>query len=372
MGKVISWLKHINPILSIAYVCVIIGLFVLSRFLCLISETYNIGGNLTPEEMAQTGQVGDFIGGVIGSVWALAGVFLYFSALKLQQQELKSQREEMATSQKLLDQQLFEGTFFNLLKAQENIRDNIKAQFPKIEFKAFSLSVSQYEVYGINFFNIARTEYQAIYNFVASHEYKGTSIHDINEDIENQIGSFYDKFNDIIINEELWDTIKYYAYYECLGTLYGSNEKTFKTIHESGNERQICAYAYWLFYHRYEYCLGHYCRHFYNIIKYIDDYKQKLLSQLNSQSKDYEKEVQTINDKIHHYFSFAQASLSSYELVMIYYNMLLFPNAEKLYKEYNIFENMHIENLIKNRHARFFEGIKIKSVKDFKQRIFQK
>lgn len=271
MGKVISWLKHINPILSIAYVCVIIGLFVLSKFLCLISETYNIGGNLTPEEMAQTGQVGDFIGGVIGSVWALAGVFLYFSALKLQQQELKSQREEMATSQRLLDQQLFEGTFFNLLKAQENIRDNIKAQFPKIEFKAFSLSVSQYEVYGINFFNIARTEYQAIYNFVASHEYKGTSIHGINEDIENQIGSFYDKFNDIIINEELWDTIKYYAYYECLGTLYGSNEKTFKTIHESGNERQICAYAYWLFYHRYEYCLGHYCRHFYNIIKYIDD-----------------------------------------------------------------------------------------------------
>lgn len=90
MGKVISWLKHINPILSIAYVCVIIGLFVLSRFLCLISETYNIGGNLTPEEMAQTGQVGDFIGGVIGSVWALAGVFLYFSALKLQQQELKA------------------------------------------------------------------------------------------------------------------------------------------------------------------------------------------------------------------------------------------------------------------------------------------
>ena len=35
-------------------------------------------------------------------------------------------------------------------------------------------------------------------------------------------------------------------------------------------------------------------------------------------------------------------------------------------------ENMHIENLIKTKHARFFEDIKIKSVKDFKQRIFQK
>lgn len=201
MRRLINWIKH-NPILFIAYICVGIGLLIWGGFLLLINKTYNVGGCLTPEEMAQTGQVGDFIGGVIGSVWALAGVFLYFSALKLQQQELKSQREEMATSQKLLDQQLFEGTFFNLLKAQENIRDNIKAQFPKIEFKAFSLSVSQYEVYGINFFNTARKEYQAIYNFVSSHEYKGTSIHDINEDIENQIGSFYDTFNDIIIGNK--------------------------------------------------------------------------------------------------------------------------------------------------------------------------
>lgn len=87
----INWIKQ-NPILCVAYVCVGIGLLVLVGFLCLINKTYNIGGKLTSEEMAQTGQVGDFIGGVIGSVWALAGVFLYFSALKLQQQELKSQR----------------------------------------------------------------------------------------------------------------------------------------------------------------------------------------------------------------------------------------------------------------------------------------
>ena len=87
MQGLINWIKR-NLILSIAYVCVGIGLFVLGKFLYHIDETYIIGGNLTPEEMAQTGQVGDFIGGVIGSIWALAGVFLYFSALKLQQQEL--------------------------------------------------------------------------------------------------------------------------------------------------------------------------------------------------------------------------------------------------------------------------------------------
>lgn len=137
MQGLINWIKR-NLILSIAYVCVGIGLFVLGKFLYHIDETYNIGGNLTPEEMAQTGQVGDFIGGVIGSIWALAGVFLYFSALKLQQQELKSQREEMTSSQRLLDQQMFEGTFFNLLKAQENIRNSIHAYFFWINIDNYS------------------------------------------------------------------------------------------------------------------------------------------------------------------------------------------------------------------------------------------
>ena len=189
--------------------------------------------------MAQTGQVGDFIGGVIGSVWALAGVFLYFSALKLQQQELKSQREEMATSQKLLDQQLFEGTFFNLLKAQENIRDNIKAQFPKIEFKAFSLSVSQYEVYGINFFNTARKEYQAIYNFVASHEYKGTSIHGINEDIENQIGSFYDTFNDIIIDNKCKHSVNHVFSSPTSIINFTSKKPSYDDTRRSGRDNEL-------------------------------------------------------------------------------------------------------------------------------------
>lgn len=68
MRRLINWIKQ-NPILFIAYICVGIGLLVWGVFLYFIDETYTIGGKLTPEEMAQTGQVGDFIGGVIGSVW---------------------------------------------------------------------------------------------------------------------------------------------------------------------------------------------------------------------------------------------------------------------------------------------------------------
>ena len=63
-----------------AYIITIVGFIVMGIFLYHMSFTFVIGGKLSNEEMAATGQVGDFMGGVIGSIWALAGVFLYFFA----------------------------------------------------------------------------------------------------------------------------------------------------------------------------------------------------------------------------------------------------------------------------------------------------
>lgn len=62
----------------VAYICTIIGLIISIVFICVIWSQYSIGGDLDADDMAQTGQVGDFIGGIVGSIWALAGVFLYF------------------------------------------------------------------------------------------------------------------------------------------------------------------------------------------------------------------------------------------------------------------------------------------------------
>lgn len=362
-----------EPIIYLAYFCLGVGLIILVVFIVNICGTYVISNELSKDHMAQTGQVGDFIGGVVGSVWALAGVLLYFSALKLQQQELKSQREEMAANQKLLDQQLFENTFFNLLKSQDSIRDSINTKFYHVSLNdIFELTITPYEVNGIDFFNKSIIEYRNIYNFVSSHNFTKASASEINREVESQLDYFYDAMNNVITDNEHYNDVKHWAINQYIGFLYGSNEKTFKTVKESKDEREYCAYAYWLFFHKYEYCLGHYCRHFYNIIKYLDDYKQKLLSQLDKESKDYSKNEESVNDKIHHYFSFAQASLSSSELVMLYYNVLLFPKAEELYKKYNIFENMHLENLINKKHATFFEGFDIKSVDDFRKRIWYK
>ena len=185
MRRLINWIKH-NPILFIAYICVGIGLLIWGGFLLLINKTYIVGGCLTPEEMAQTGQVGDFIGGVIGSIWALAGVFLYFSALKLQQQELKSQREEMATSQKLLDQQLFEGTFFNLLKAQENIRNGIHAYFLWINIDNYSrIEERKEEKHGVNFFAFAKSQLDLLHHLIFNYDLVYCTLESLQENLDN-------------------------------------------------------------------------------------------------------------------------------------------------------------------------------------------
>lgn len=61
----------------LAYIITALGLLVMAVFVICLSSSYKIGGNLSNDEMAITGQVGDFMGGVIGSLWALAGVLFH-------------------------------------------------------------------------------------------------------------------------------------------------------------------------------------------------------------------------------------------------------------------------------------------------------
>lgn len=70
------------------------GLIILIVFLHNLSSSYTIKGN-NPIELDKTAQVGDFIGGLVGSIWAFAGVILFFIALTLQRKEFKAQRKEL-------------------------------------------------------------------------------------------------------------------------------------------------------------------------------------------------------------------------------------------------------------------------------------
>lgn len=94
-------------------------------------------------------EVGDYIGGVSGSLWALAGLFFIYIAFLGQKIEIKNQQKELALNRKelelsreelkesrivfkaqadiMLDQKL-DATFFNLLDNHRKVVDSFKAK----------------------------------------------------------------------------------------------------------------------------------------------------------------------------------------------------------------------------------------------------
>jgi hypothetical protein len=82
-------------LIRIAFGFTAIGFIV---FICFITflylDDYSIRGKGNIN-MNATGQVGDFIGGVVGSLWSLVSVILFYRALTLQREDLQNQRKEL-------------------------------------------------------------------------------------------------------------------------------------------------------------------------------------------------------------------------------------------------------------------------------------
>jgi hypothetical protein len=86
----------VNLFIIVAFSSVLIGLIILGRFLYKLSNSYSING--TNILLQETGQVGDFIGGVIGTIWSLTGVLLFYVTLQLQRKELAENRKHFQLS----------------------------------------------------------------------------------------------------------------------------------------------------------------------------------------------------------------------------------------------------------------------------------
>lgn len=85
------------------------------------------------------GDYGEYIGGFVGSLWALAGVALFYEALRFQRTELKMQRHELELQRhEIVEQtaqyrkqnetllvQTFENTFFQLMLLHNEIVSSI-------------------------------------------------------------------------------------------------------------------------------------------------------------------------------------------------------------------------------------------------------
>ncbi|WP_439882799.1 putative phage abortive infection protein [Pontibacter sp. MBLB2868] len=73
------------------------------------------------------GEYGEFIGGIVGSLWALAGVFLFFATLTYQKHEFELQRSELHKTQKIFQQQNFSTLYISFVNKHNDIIDSLTA-----------------------------------------------------------------------------------------------------------------------------------------------------------------------------------------------------------------------------------------------------
>ncbi|EGR0098062.1 hypothetical protein FR266_22185, partial [Vibrio vulnificus] len=66
---------------------------------------FSLSAKLNAEKVAQ---FGDFIGGVFGSIWALAGIFLFYKALTEQRADFKNNKKALDLQVQALQKQIEE------------------------------------------------------------------------------------------------------------------------------------------------------------------------------------------------------------------------------------------------------------------------
>ncbi len=132
----------LRPYEKAGTVALLLGILIAMSFIGWLFYDGNIvfGGKI---DLEKAGQAGSFIAGTSGVCWALAGVFFFISALRIQSEELKVQLDEMSQQKDIFKQQTFETTLFNILERIRTIQS--KFEFIKVDpFLYWSTSCAKF------------------------------------------------------------------------------------------------------------------------------------------------------------------------------------------------------------------------------------
>ncbi len=241
---------------------------------------------------------GNFIGGIVGTIFAFATILLVWMTYEVQKKELKE-------TQTVLGLQQFEATFFELLKTQRVIKKSVsfhqKKRFATLKRggEPFSNVIS-----GDTFFEAAMKDFSNLYNI-------------------DRLDT--NKWNKNITEDEF------------LVELYtGVNEDNYPR--EQPIER--IKFVYKKYFDRYHNYLGHYFRHTYHILNYLCEKMSKEFKAVDT----YNKRVFVIN-KYQFYAEILQSQMSSSELFLMFYNGICFPKTKMLIENFKLLENLSAEDL---------------------------
>jgi hypothetical protein len=110
---------------AFAIILFFIGVIIMIRFYSKIGEYYSIASQNGKPNMDVTGQIGDFVGGVVGTLFAMSGTLLIYLSFK--EQNSQNKRES------------FESSFFEMLRIQ---RENV-SELKYSKFRDQKLVVSE-------------------------------------------------------------------------------------------------------------------------------------------------------------------------------------------------------------------------------------
>lgn len=294
---------------------------VATLFIVVTTWVYFVKGhiNLGDIEFTKLGTYGDFIGGLLGTILSIVAVILVYKTYISQSRELELNR-------KLLEQQSFENTFFNMLKVHQDLKNNISFSTSNLLFRKYYNALGSegkgvskpIEVNGREFLNLASDDFKNLFN-------ANTTTH-----------------NNYLIKDNIQKELKDYKYDGILN----------KPISPDDHLEHI-QFKYDLFFQTYGRYLGDYFRNLYHILNFISKKKSEEII-------DNPNKIISIN-KYQQYADILQSQMSFSELLLNFYNASKYPKMKELINEFDFLENLHVDNLLDISHKNLKGFGKIKT-----------
>ena len=259
LKRIKKWYKEVDPFELLAIIFIIIG--IVAIVLIFLTSSFS---EFFDKDKHPINDYAELIGGFVGSLWALAGVLLFYASLASQQKDIEEQRnllvrqidevvkqtDEFRKQSDIQAKQQYENTYFQLLRFHNEIITSIVLEISDVDFTTGTNKIRQ--INGRKSF----VEYYDIFK------------------------RFFNTQLEILMTGEL----------------------TLPII------QRIVDNSYRQFFDEYQADLGHYFRNLFNILYFIDNLKDK--------------------EKSKFYLELLHAQLSNYELVLLYFHCASSNNSE--------------------------------------------
>ncbi len=286
-----------------------------------------------------TGAVGDTIGGTTAPIVGLISIFLLIWTLIEQK---KSNDKQI----RFMQDERFENTLFNLLNEQREITSSLYIDFHRLAKNDVTKEIHT-NVRGYEFFKMAVYELNILFNSLDSEEfhkeYNSDTVGKMMEQIADNLYYGVNLPHELKLeNEESIHEGKNIALAAYFNDLYKISQTEFIQYKSKSVENRI-QFVYKKYFSR-RINSGHYFRHLYRILKFIELNETRELNMVRND------EQLSVKNKYLEYAQFVQAQMSIEELLVIFYNSFYFPKTKSMLIKYNLLENLNVEKLIKPEH----------------------